>query len=146
MNISEEIGTRLLFENDRVRVWDLALAPGESTGMHRHENDYLYVVIGGGKLQGVSSDGVKREARDMEDGQVQWRDVDGEDVHEAINVGDASLAEYYCGTEGIGSGGPISMVKLRWVKGRGLGCGLTMVCENRDIQSSEIKSGLLTPF
>ncbi len=88
MNISEEIGTRLLFENDRVRVWDLALAPGESTGMHRHENDYLYVVIGGGKLQGVSSDGVKREARDMVDGQVQWRDVDGEDVHEAINVGD----------------------------------------------------------
>ena len=88
MNISEDIGTRLLFENDRVRVWDLALAPGESTGMHRHENDYLYVVIGGGKLQGVSSDGVKREARDMEDGQVHWRDVDGEDVHEAINVGD----------------------------------------------------------
>ena len=24
----------------------------------------------------------------MADGQVQWRDVDGEDVHEAINVGD----------------------------------------------------------
>ncbi len=88
MNISENIGTKLLFENDRVRVWDLALAPGESTGMHRHENDYLYVVIGGGKLQGVSSDGTKREARDMEDGQVQWRDVDGEDVHAAINVGD----------------------------------------------------------
>ena len=41
MNISEDIGTKLLFENDRVRVWDLALAPGESTGMHRHENDYI---------------------------------------------------------------------------------------------------------
>ena len=52
MNISEDIGTRLLFENDRVRVWDLALAPGESTGMHRHENDYLYVVIGGGETPG----------------------------------------------------------------------------------------------
>ena len=24
----------------------------------------------------------------MEDGHVQWRDVDGEDIHEAINAGD----------------------------------------------------------
>ena len=38
------------------------------------------------------------------------------------------------------------MVKLRRVMGRGLGCGLAMICGNRHIQSSEIKSGLLTPF
>jgi len=55
--ISDQVGSKLLFENDQVRVWDLTLAPGESTGMHRHENDYLYVVSGGGTLQGVSSDG-----------------------------------------------------------------------------------------
>lgn len=85
--ISDQIGSKLLFENDRVRVWDLTLAPGESTGMHRHENDYLYVVIGGGTLQGVSSDGNKGEGRDMADGHVQWRDVAGEDIHAAINTG-----------------------------------------------------------
>ena len=44
--ISEEAGTRLLFENERVRVWDLRLEPGQSTGLHRHKEDYLYVVIG----------------------------------------------------------------------------------------------------
>ena len=33
--ISEDVGTKLLFENDRVRVWDLTLPPGESTGKHR---------------------------------------------------------------------------------------------------------------
>ena len=27
--ISEKVGTRLLFENERVRVWDLQLAPGQ---------------------------------------------------------------------------------------------------------------------
>ena len=27
--ISDAVGTKLLFENDRVRVWDLRLAPGE---------------------------------------------------------------------------------------------------------------------
>ena len=50
-DISSEVGTRLLFENERVRVWDLCLEPGEATGMHAHNTDYLYVVIGDGELQ-----------------------------------------------------------------------------------------------
>ncbi len=86
-DISEDVGTRLLFENDRVRVWDLTLAPGESTGRHRHTDDYFYVVIGGGNLQAVDADGVKGEPRPMADGEVRWRDIDGEDVHEALNTG-----------------------------------------------------------
>ena len=45
------VGTRLLFENEQVRVWDLQLAPGEAIPLHRHELDYLYVVIGDGRLQ-----------------------------------------------------------------------------------------------
>ncbi len=87
--VSSQVGTRLLFENDRVRVWDLRLEPGESTGLHRHTTDYLYVVIGGGTLQGVSGDGARKPAESMDDGEVRFRDIDGEDVHEAINVGDA---------------------------------------------------------
>jgi quercetin dioxygenase-like cupin family protein len=86
--VSEEIGTKLLFENDRVRVWDLTLAPGESTDLHRHTNDYLYVVIGGGTLQGVKADGSGGEAQERPDGQVVFPDIDGEDIHGAINVGD----------------------------------------------------------
>ena len=75
-DISEDVGTRLLFENDRVRVWDLTLAPGESTGRHRHTDDYFYVVIGRGNLQGVDADGAKGEPRSMADGEVRWRDID----------------------------------------------------------------------
>ncbi|MBT3606278.1 MAG: hypothetical protein HOE48_08860 [Candidatus Latescibacteria bacterium] len=86
--ISDQIGSKLLFENDQVRVWDLTLAPGESTGMHRHENDYLYVVIGDGNLQGVSADGTKGEPRPMQDGEVRWNNVEGEAIHAAINAGD----------------------------------------------------------
>ena len=86
--VSDQVGSKLLFENDQVRVWDLVLSPGQSTGLHRHETDYLYVVIGGGELQAISSDGVKGEPRPMNDGEVRWRDVDGEDIHEAINTGD----------------------------------------------------------
>jgi quercetin dioxygenase-like cupin family protein len=86
--ISDQVGTRLLFENDRVRVWDLRIEPGESTGLHRHENDYLYVVIGDGRLQTVFADGRREAPRAMHDGDVRFRTVQGEAVHEAVNVGD----------------------------------------------------------
>ena len=87
--ISENIGTKLLFENDHVRVWDLRLAPGERTGAHRHTNDYLYVVIGGGKLKALHEDGSEWYDVEMADGEVRYRTVDGDDVHDAENVGDA---------------------------------------------------------
>ncbi len=85
--ISPDVGTRLLFENDRVRVWDLRLEPGESIPLHRHETDYLYVVIGDGELQTVFADGSRDEPRKMQDGDVRFRKVEGEAVHEAVNVG-----------------------------------------------------------
>jgi Auxin binding protein len=87
--ISADIGTELLFENDRVRVWDLRLQPGERTGFHRHSNDYLYVVIGGGKLKAVHADGSDWYDVEMVDGEVRFRDVESEDVHDAVNVGGA---------------------------------------------------------
>ena len=42
---SARIGTDLLFENDRLRVWDMTLAPGESSDLHRHDHDFLYVYV-----------------------------------------------------------------------------------------------------
>ena len=86
--VSSQVGTKLLFENDRVRVWDLRLAPGESTGLHRHTTDYLYVVLGGGTLQGVDADGNNKPVQEMTDGDVVFRNIDGKDIHEAINIGD----------------------------------------------------------
>ncbi len=86
--VSSQVGTRLLFENNRVRVWDLCLAPGESTGLHRHTEDYFFVVIGAGNLQGADAIGAKKEARAMRDGEVHFAEVPGENIHEAINVGD----------------------------------------------------------
>lgn len=86
--ITPDIGTKLLFENDRVRVWDLRLAPGQGTGLHRHTSDYLYVVIGDGKLQAQGPDRTPGPAMDLKDGEVRFREIRGEDVHEAVNVGE----------------------------------------------------------
>jgi mannose-6-phosphate isomerase-like protein (cupin superfamily) len=42
-----DVGTKLLFENDRVKVWEMVLEPGESSDPHRHEYEYFFVVIEG---------------------------------------------------------------------------------------------------
>lgn len=86
--VSPAVGTRLLFENDRVRVWDLCLPPGGSTGLHRHTTDFLYVVIGDGTLQTVYADGSSDAPRTMRDGEVRFREVETESVHDAVNTGD----------------------------------------------------------
>ena len=85
---SERVGTELLFENERVRVWDLRLAPGERAGFHRHSHDYFFVVIGGGRLKSVRGDGSDWYETAMRDGEVHFREIADEDVHDAINVGD----------------------------------------------------------
>jgi quercetin dioxygenase-like cupin family protein len=85
--ISQAVGTRLLFENERVRVWDLQLPPGASTGLHRHDTDFLYVVIGDGELQTRFADGTADPPRSMHDGDVRFREVGEGIVHAGVNVG-----------------------------------------------------------
>ncbi len=67
---TEQVGTRLLFENERVRVWDLALAPGESLEKHIHRQDYFFVVESGGLIRFADPD----NPADYED--VQFTDDD----------------------------------------------------------------------
>jgi hypothetical protein len=45
-----DIGTNIVFEDDRVRVWQLRLAPGEDSAVHRHELDHLLVQIAGDRV------------------------------------------------------------------------------------------------
>ena len=44
------VGTKVLFENDRVRIWELRLAPGEDGAAHRHELDHVLVLISGDRI------------------------------------------------------------------------------------------------
>lgn len=44
------VGTALLFENDRVRVWEMDLAPGARSDVHRHDHDYLIVQLEGDRI------------------------------------------------------------------------------------------------
>jgi len=42
-----DVGTKLLFENDAVKVWEMVLAPGEASDLHRHDYEYFFVVVEG---------------------------------------------------------------------------------------------------
>ena len=45
-----DIGSEVVFENDRVRIWQLRLAPGEKSAVHRHELDHILVQISGDRI------------------------------------------------------------------------------------------------
>jgi predicted metal-dependent enzyme (double-stranded beta helix superfamily) len=48
-----DIATRVLLENDRVKIWEMDLAPGEDSAIHEHTMDYILVVIDGDRIAGV---------------------------------------------------------------------------------------------
>ncbi len=59
----------LLFENDRLRIWELVMRPGEICNWHVHRHDHLLVVFNGCKVHGLKADGSQVE-RDIADGTV----------------------------------------------------------------------------
>ena len=44
------VGTKVVFEDDRVRVWVLKLAPGERSAVHEHDLDHLLIQIKGDRV------------------------------------------------------------------------------------------------
>ncbi|PTA47646.1 hypothetical protein C8054_03810 [Micromonospora sp. RP3T] len=52
-----EVGTELVYQDDRVRIWTLDLAPGQETNIHQHPCDYVYVVLSPGQTETVCIDG-----------------------------------------------------------------------------------------
>ena len=45
-----DIGTKVVYEDDTVRVWRLRLAPGEESPIHRHTLDHLLVQVSGDRI------------------------------------------------------------------------------------------------
>ena len=43
-------GGQVIIENDRVRIWDISLEPGQRTAQHTHLLDYVLVQIAGDEI------------------------------------------------------------------------------------------------
>lgn len=96
---TENVGTKLLFENERIRVWDLALNPGESLPTHVHKLPFCFIVARGGHLEHANPDRSDVRAVDYEDNLVVFRDPTTQDGSEAVhleltNIGDAPYQNF----------------------------------------------------
>jgi hypothetical protein len=86
------VGTELLSENERVRVWIIRLAPGERVGFHRHVLDYFWTSVNGGRGRQHLADGTTVEYSYVPGETRHERYAAGEyKVHDRENLGDAEM-------------------------------------------------------
>ncbi|MCB0996571.1 MAG: hypothetical protein KDB21_15865 [Acidimicrobiales bacterium] len=95
------IASRVLFENERIRVWEMKLAPGERSDLHRHDHDYVMIQLDGDK---VAAD-FEPDSQDVFGGADLGR-VEGEvafgnvifaekgGIETAINIGQKTFHEF----------------------------------------------------
>ena len=51
------VGSRVLFEDDKVRIWDMKLEPGEHSDLHHHQHDYYLIIQSGDLVAGIPPKG-----------------------------------------------------------------------------------------
>ena len=80
------IGTKVLFENEHIRVWDISLPGKGHQPLHEHQHPYLIVPISEGKSVMKWPDGRTRDLVDVA-GEVKYREASG-GPHELFNLDD----------------------------------------------------------
>jgi hypothetical protein len=93
MMIAEEPGQTLLFENDRIRIWEELLPIGEqTTRLHRHAHQFMPIVVGGGTIEVRDETGAVVFTGELGAGPLGWRAADDVPfVHGARNLGDVPI-------------------------------------------------------
>ncbi|MGE0563068.1 MAG: hypothetical protein AB7O50_01015 [Pseudolabrys sp.] len=86
------VGSELLSENERTRVWIIRLAPGERIGFHRHVLDYFWTSVNGGRARQYVHDGTMIEMT-YQPGETRHETYGkGEfKVHDLANIGDDEM-------------------------------------------------------
>ena len=87
-----EVGTTIWFENDRIRVWEILLQPGERGAFHSHVTNYFWTVVEGSRGLQRFADGTF-VVRDYLVGETKYLEHTPETalIHDLENVGDSPL-------------------------------------------------------
>ena len=104
-----DIGSKVVYEDDSVRVWRLELAPGEESPIHRHELDHLLIQVAGDRIAVIpepDTEGpyTREMAADVVPGAVVTVGRGG--VERARNVGDREYLEIIVELKGALPGDP----------------------------------------
>ncbi|MEV4613116.1 hypothetical protein AB0K43_11010 [Kitasatospora sp. NPDC049258] len=94
--LNREVGTRLLFENGAVRVWEVRLEPGDRAPLHCHALDYFWTCTAPGTARQWRLTGSvwEQHGRSYAVGDTQYftRDKDAPVIHDLHNDGDTTLS------------------------------------------------------
>ncbi|WP_413733547.1 hypothetical protein ACL2XP_14865 [Sodalis sp. RH21] len=87
-----QVGALLLSENQRARLWEIRLRPGERLPAHRHVLDYFWVAIEPGRSLQHASDGTTRIVAYAAGDNKHFTFSAGEYLlHDLENIGDTEL-------------------------------------------------------
>lgn len=86
------VGSRLVSETERLRVWLIALEPGERLPFHTHVNDYFWTATAPGRARSRFADGRVTETTYAEGDTRHFAFGPGESMtHDLENIGDSVL-------------------------------------------------------
>lgn len=86
------VGSRLVSETDRVRVWLIALEPGERLPFHTHVNDYFWTATTPGRARSRYANGRTAEAEYATGDTRHFAFGPGESMtHDLENIGATTL-------------------------------------------------------
>jgi hypothetical protein len=86
------VGSVLVSESDRVRIWHITLQPGERLEFHRHVLDYFWTTTAPGRARSHYPDGRVVDADYPEGSTRNYRiENGGTFMHDLENIGDTVL-------------------------------------------------------
>ena len=92
MEPSENLGTRMMMENDRIRIWEHRVAPGATGPLHIHHRQYFSVVVQGSQGDTLDGEGNFLEHFTLTPGSVIWYGADQlPETHALRNTGDDEI-------------------------------------------------------
>lgn len=91
-----DVANRILFENERVRIWEMCLEPGEESPIHAHALDNILVQIRGDRMAVVPEPDTRGPyseylEADVIPGQIFYVDKGG--IERARNIGEQPYFE-----------------------------------------------------
>lgn len=86
------VGNRLVSQSERVRVWSIALKPGERLGFHKHVLDYFWTAVTAGRGRAHFHNGSISEV-DYVAGDTKHLSFDEGEfmIHDLENIGSTDL-------------------------------------------------------
>jgi len=89
---NHQLGTKILFENDAVQVWEVRLEPGERGAFHVHDQTYFWTVVEPGRGLQRFSDGTV-VVRDYALGETRYLEHSPDNmlIHDLENIGGTEL-------------------------------------------------------